>query len=94
MSDENVTMGTPKIIDPEPEDAVGYTFAKEITVDRDERGVPRITIDGERFRWFTNGIVVPAPSLNEMPTATITILADKVTMLNEDRYRRDEGAES
>lgn len=59
-------------------------FAKEIRVDQDERGAPRITIDGQPFPWCTAGIVVPPPALDQaMPTITVTIPAEKVTMLNE-----------
>lgn len=57
-------------------------LAKEIRVDRDERGVPRITIDGQEFPWFTAGIETPAPNLTEVPTVTITIPAAKVVMEN------------
>lgn len=63
-------------------------IAKEIVVDKDERGAPRVTIDGQLFRWFTAGIVTPAPSLNEAPTVTITVLAEKVTMVNDYTVRR------
>jgi hypothetical protein len=57
-------------------------LAKEIRVDRDERGAPQITIDGETLPWFTAGIVTPAPSLDEVPTVTITIPAEKVVVEN------------
>lgn len=58
-------------------------LAKHVIIDRDQHGVPRITIDGTVLPWFTSGIAVPAPSLDEVPTVTITIPADKVSMLNE-----------
>lgn len=58
-------------------------FAKEIRVDQDEHGAPRITIDGQPFPWYTAGIVVPAPSLDKAPTVTVTIPAERVTMINE-----------
>jgi hypothetical protein len=61
----------------------GYRLAKEIQIDRDDRGAPRITIDGEVFPYGTAGIVTPAPSLNDAPTVTITLLAEKVTMVND-----------
>lgn len=58
-------------------------LAKEILVDRDERGAPRITIDGEVLPWYTSGIVVPAPDLREAPTVTVTFLAERVAMVND-----------
>jgi hypothetical protein len=65
-----------------------HRLAKHIVVDRDENGAPRITIDGEQLPWFTQGIVTPAPSLREMPTVTITLLAEKVEMLNAEHLGR------
>lgn len=59
-----------------------WRMAKLIRVDQDERGAPRITIDGEVLPFYTRGIVVPAPSLHESPTVTITLLADRVEMVN------------
>lgn len=58
-------------------------FAKEIRVDQDERGAPRITIDGQPFPWFTAGIVTPSPAHDKTPTITVTIPAERVTMVNE-----------
>ena len=58
-------------------------FAKEIRVDQDERGAPRITIDGQPFPWFTAGIVTPPPVLDGAPMITVTIPAERVTMVNE-----------
>ncbi len=59
-------------------------FPKEIRVESDENGAPRITIDGQPFPWYTAGIVAPAPSLSHAtPTVTITIPAEKVVMVNE-----------
>lgn len=59
------------------------TIAKHIIVDRDDRGAPRLQIDGFVFDFATAGITVPAPSLDEIPTVTVTFVAEKVTMLNE-----------
>lgn len=58
-------------------------LAKEIVVDQDANGAPRVTIDGREFPWYTAGIVVPTPSVDKMPTVVITIPAEKVTMVNE-----------
>lgn len=73
-----------------------YRLAKTIHVGRDEGGAPCIEIDGERLPWMTCGIVTPAPSLQEMPTVTITIPAERITMTNDDimlmpRGRREGG---
>lgn len=57
-------------------------LAKHIVVDRDDAGIPRITIDGQQLPWYTTAIT-PAPNLNEMPTITVTIPAEKVTMVND-----------
>ncbi len=70
-------------------------FAKEIRVDQDKHGAPQITIDGQPFPWYTAGIVVPAPALDKTPTVTVTIPAERVTMVNEmqppaSRIPRDE----
>ena len=60
------------------------SIAKHIIVDRDEHGAPRLQIDGFVFDFATCGIKVPAPSLDEIPTVTVTFLAEKVTMINDD----------
>lgn len=57
-------------------------FPKEIRIESDENGAPRITIDGQPFPWYTAVIVAPAPSREHMPTITVTIPAEKVTMVN------------
>lgn len=59
------------------------TIAKHIIVDRDERGAPRLQIDGFVFDFGMAGINVPAPALDQVPTVTVTFVAEKVTMLNE-----------
>lgn len=58
-------------------------FPHEVRVESDESGAPRITIDGQPFPWYTAGILAPAPSREHMPTITVTIPAEKVTMVNE-----------
>ena len=58
-------------------------LAKEIVVDRDENGVPRITINGTPFPYYTAGIITPAPSLKDHPTITLTIPAECVRMVND-----------
>jgi len=58
-------------------------LAKEIRVDRDEHGAPRITIDGGQLPWYTQGIVPRAPSLNEFGAITITIPAETVTLADD-----------
>lgn len=63
-----------------------YQLAKRIVVDTDERGAPRVTIDGFVLPWYTCGITVPAPSLNEDPTVTVTFLAEDVQMVNHARF--------
>lgn len=60
-----------------------YKLAGHIVVDRDERGAPRITIDGEVLPWLTYGIVPSVPKLGESPTLTVTILAEKVTTIDQ-----------
>jgi hypothetical protein len=60
-----------------------YKLAEHIVVDRDERGAPRITIDGEVLPWHTCGIVPSVPKLNEAPTLTVTFLAEKVTTIDQ-----------
>jgi hypothetical protein len=63
---------------------VTVELPKEIRVESDRTGAPRITIDGQPLPWYTAGIVVPPPALGQaMPTVTITIPAEKVTMVNE-----------
>lgn len=64
-----------------------HHLAKHIRVDQDERGAPCITIDGELLPWYTTGIVVPAPSLKEAPTITVTFIAEQVEMVNKVRPR-------
>lgn len=58
-------------------------LAREILVDRDDKGAPRITINGTPFPYYTAGIVTPAPSLHDMPTITLTIPAECVRMTND-----------
>lgn len=58
-------------------------FPREIVIDQDANGAPRITIDGQALPWYTAGIVVPPPSRDQMPTVVLTIPAEKVTMVNE-----------
>lgn len=62
------------------------SIAKHIIVDRDEHGEPRLQIDGFVFGFALarHGITVPAPSMDEAPTVTVTFLAEKVTMINDD----------
>lgn len=55
-------------------------LAKEIRVDRDEHGAPRITIDGQDLGLYTQGIVPRAPSLNDWGALTITIPAETITL--------------
>ena len=62
------------------------TIAKHIIVDRDDRGAPRLQIDGFVFDFATAGITVPAPSLDQVPTVTVTFVAEKVTMLNDSDF--------
>lgn len=69
-----------------------YRLAKHIHVGRDEGGAPCIEIDGERLPWMTCGIVTLASSLQEMPTVTITIPAERVTMTNDDIMLMPRGA--
>lgn len=59
-----------------------WRLAKHIRVDRAPNGAPVVTIDGEVLPWYTAGVVVPAPAIGEMPTVTVTFIADKVEMLN------------
>gem|GEM_PF-6089402 len=56
---------------------------KEIRVESDRTGAPRVTIDGQPLLWYTAGIVVPPPSRDQMPTVVLTIPAEKVVMVNE-----------
>lgn len=58
-------------------------FPKEIRIETDRTGAPRIAIDGQPFPWHTAGIVVPPPSRDQFPTITVTIPAEKVVMVNE-----------
>lgn len=58
-------------------------LAKEIRVDRDEHGAPRITIDGEPLPWYTQGIVPRAPSLDDTAALTITIPAEHITLVDD-----------
>lgn len=58
-------------------------FSKEIRVESDRAGAPRVTIDGQPLPWYTAGIVVPPPSRDQMPTVVLTIPAERVVMVNE-----------
>ncbi len=58
-------------------------LTREIVVDRDEKGAPRITIDGVVLPWFTQGIVPRPPALGELAALTITIPAEKITLADE-----------
>lgn len=58
-------------------------FAKQIRVDRDENGAPRVTIDGQQLPWYTQGIVPRAPSLNDVAALTITIPAEHITLVDD-----------
>lgn len=60
-------------------------IANHIIVDRDEHGAPCLRIDDLVFDFAiaNRGITVPAPSLDETPTVTVTFLAEKVTMIND-----------
>jgi len=58
-------------------------FPREIMIDQDEHGAPRVTIDGQPLPWYTAGIIVPPPSRDQMPTVVLTIPAERVVMVNE-----------
>lgn len=60
-----------------------WRFAKVIRVENAPNGAPVISIDGEVLPWYTQGIVVPVPALGQSPTATVTFLADRVEMVND-----------
>jgi len=55
----------------------------EISVRRNAGDGPWIHIDGELFPWYTAGVSVNAVSHDEMPTVTITIPAERVTLFND-----------
>lgn len=62
-----------------------YRMAQRIVVDQYLNGSPRVTIDGETLPWYTAGVTVPAPSSQELPTVTVTFLANHVELVNEAR---------
>lgn len=59
-----------------------WHLAKEIRIERAPDGAPLITIDGQFLPWLTNGVDVPAPARDKMPSVTVTFIADKVEMSN------------
>lgn len=65
-----------------------WHLAELIRIESGPNGAPMVSIDGHFIPWLTCGIDVPAPSLKEAPTVTITFLAEKVEMVNEARPPR------
>lgn len=57
-------------------------MAKDVVIDRAPGGAPRITIDGLMLPWYTAGIIANVPSLDGMTGLTITIPAERVTLLD------------
>ena len=63
--------------------APAWHMAKHIRVESAPNGAPVLTIDGEFLPWYTAGIEVPAPAIGEMPTVTVTFIAERVEMANK-----------
>ncbi len=66
-----------------PRPTTNFRLAKEIRVEADPSGAPHITIDDQELPWFTQGIVPSAPTMAGMATLTVTFLADKITLVNQ-----------
>lgn len=68
-------------------EAPAYKVASEILIDRDANGAPRVRIDGMDLPFYTQGIAVKPPSLTELATVTLTFLAERVVVEDEQAAR-------